>query len=697
MEETWKDSGVGLTQSQKQIRRDRWSKDYCHLKNAELETKHPKYKGRIVLPGDIVKDDSGSFAVRTGQGSPASQMTAAKVMDIVSRLPGCAGQAADAVSAYTQVKMEDAPILLKIPKSECPDIWIRLPRHKWPKSWSSMEDPVVPLELILYGHPLAGLIWEGQFEKILFQHGWEKVSNWECLFVNLEKGYYYVCVDDIKFAGKNPNINSMWKVLNKEVDLGEPTSFLDHVYLGCTQRECDTSNHIFDTSRTMFESRISAAATEKLPCLENMSISPWSYDMEGHAMTCVVRYCELANKTTQQLYKVSPPCIDDHHFKEEELKSVGELSKVCSQIVLKCLYLARIGRPDILWSVNKLARSITKWTKACDKRLNRLISNIHHTCEYRQYCHVSSTAQQCRLGLFQDSVFARDLEDWKSTSDGTLCIFGSHTFVPISWMCEKQTSVSHSSTESKIISLDAGLRMDGIPALDLWDLIVTVLHGNTNQSKQVQGDLSTSLTRKKKSWKGWWSGIVLILFPQTRILLIRKLCCTYLKTTKQWSRWLWREEVPTMSHVSRTHRVALDRLFDGINLDPKIQIKIRWQQKQTRRHFDKRNFQTWWVETIFCVFFNISHSSSITKCKAMSKRTQEDDGEEGVTAKSKPMTNLMSWCRVRDPAVLASTASENPGNAKSESQNVPLSSLNVQQTGTAKPVKSISPIQEKSM
>ena len=103
--------------------------------------------------------------------------------------------------------------------------------------------------------------------------------------------------------------------------------------------------------------------------------------MAGNAKKCVERHCELANKTTQQLYIVSTPCIDDHHFKEEELKSVGEISKVCSQIVLKCLSLARIGRPDILWSVNKFARSITKWTKACDKRLNRLISYIHHTCE----------------------------------------------------------------------------------------------------------------------------------------------------------------------------------------------------------------------------------------------------------------------------------------------------------------------------
>ena len=164
----------------------------------------------------------------------------------------------------------------------------------------------------------------------------------------------------------------------------------------------------------MFESRISAGATKKIPCSENLSISSWSYDMEGHARKCVERYCELANKTTQQLYRVSTLCIDDHHFKEEELKSVGKLSKVCSQIVLKCLYLACIGRPDILWSVNKLARSITKRTKACDKRLSRLISYIHHTCEYKQYCHVGNTAKQCRLGLFQNFDFAGDLEDSKN-------------------------------------------------------------------------------------------------------------------------------------------------------------------------------------------------------------------------------------------------------------------------------------------
>ena len=67
-----------------------------------------------------------------------------------------------------------------------------------------------------------------------------------------------VYVDDIKLTGKKQNLDSMWKVLSKEVDLGEPTSFLVHVFLGCTQRQCQINKDIVDNYRTMFESRISA-------------------------------------------------------------------------------------------------------------------------------------------------------------------------------------------------------------------------------------------------------------------------------------------------------------------------------------------------------------------------------------------------------------------------------------------------------
>ena len=183
-------------------------------------------------------------------------------------------------------------------------------------------------------------IWENPIEAWLGEN-----SNWECLFVQYEKGLFLsVCVDDIKLAGKKQNVDLMWKVLNKEVYLGEPTSFLDHVYLGCTQRQCKISKDIVDNYRAMFESRMSAVWTEKLPYSEIFRVSSWFYDMEGHAKKCVERYCELANRTTQHLYKVSTPCIDDHHFTEEEMKSVGKLSQVCS-----CSEMLALGRDWKTW------------------------------------------------------------------------------------------------------------------------------------------------------------------------------------------------------------------------------------------------------------------------------------------------------------------------------------------------------------
>ena len=249
--------------------------DLCHLKNAELEAKHQKYKGRVVLRGDIVKDDSGSYAVFTEQRSSASQMTAEKVMDIISRLPGCAGQAADAVSAYTQVKMEDAPKLLKI-------LNIGMFRHLdsfTDDTNGQNHGPVWKTQSFLMSEICTVILWqdyfwERQFQKILLKHGWEKVSHWECLFVHREQGLFLsMYVDDIKLAGKKQHIDAMWNVLNKEVDLGEPTSFLDHAYLGHIQRQCEISKVVVDNHRTMFESRISALETEKLPCSENLRMS----------------------------------------------------------------------------------------------------------------------------------------------------------------------------------------------------------------------------------------------------------------------------------------------------------------------------------------------------------------------------------------------------------------------------------------
>ena len=306
------------------------------------------------------------------------------------------------------------------------------------------------------------------------------------------------------------------------------------------------------------------------------------------------------------------------------------------------LILARIGRLDILWSVNKFARSITKWTKACHKRVSRLISYIHHTCEYKQYCHVGNIAKQCRLGLFQDSDFAGDLEDSKSTSGGTLCVFGSHTFVPISWMCKKQTSVSHSSTELENISLDAGLRSDGIPALEFWDLIVSVL-GNTNQSHKEQDDLlmnkrevrSTLHTQFKKRKP---SHVVINDLDYVDFIYSLNVKSSHqeallyvFEDNEAVIKMIIKGRNTTVRHVSRTHRVALDWVFDRMDLDHKIQIKYIDTKNQLADKLTQGNFTRDERNHLLCLF-NISHFSSTNWSEVMSKRTQKDSGHSKIEA-----------------------------------------------------------------
>ena len=265
---------------------------------------------------------------------------------------------------------------------------------------------------------------------------------------------------------------------------------------------------------------------------------------------------------------------------------------------------------------------------------------------------MGNTAKQCRLGLFQDSDFAGDLEDSKSTSGGTLCIFGSHTFVPISWMCKKQTSVSHSSTESEIISLDTGLRLDGLPALELWDLIVSVFgnasHVSDGTGKPVKG--------KNKFHNKINDVHDIDLVPSNVQSANREALLYVFEDNEAVIKMIMKGRSPTMRHVSRTHRVALDWLFDRINLDPKIQIKYIDTKNQLADILTKGNFtrDEW---NYLLTLFNISHFSSTPCIAAMAKRAQQDSGEERVTAKSRPMMNLTA----RTPSFVSSSPSSNPG------------------------------------
>ena len=176
------------------------------------------------------------------------------------------------------------------------------------------------------------------------------------------------------------------------------------------------------------------------------------------------------------------------------------------------------------------------------------------------------------------------LEDSKSTSGGSLCIFGSHTFVPVSWVCKKQTCVSHSSTELQIVSLDAGLRMDGIPALDLWDLVIYVLHSNPNQKqkfkkeredpshckaskKHVKSQCNTQVSQKHTELSN-------VVFVSSNVKSSHKGAMLYIfEESEAVIKMIIEGTSPTLRHVYRTNGVALDWLFDRTNLDHKFQIR----------------------------------------------------------------------------------------------------------------------------
>ena len=233
--------------------------DICHLKNADLEAKHQNYKGRVVLRGNIVKDDSGAYAVFTEQGSSASQMTAAKSW--ISS-PDCRVAMDNQQTQYLFIPKQKWKMLTNYRKF--PNRNVQTFGFVYHDTNGQNQGPAWKIQSFLLKGICMVIFWQeyygkGNLRKSFSKTVGSKFPNWECLFVHREKELFLsVYVDDLKLAGKKQNLDPMWKLLNKEVNLGEPTSSPDHVYLGCTQRQCEIKQRYCGQYRTMFASRISA-------------------------------------------------------------------------------------------------------------------------------------------------------------------------------------------------------------------------------------------------------------------------------------------------------------------------------------------------------------------------------------------------------------------------------------------------------
>ena len=288
-----------------------------------------------------------------------------------------------------------------------------------------------------------------------------------------------VYVDDFHMAGKEGQMKEAWDDLKQQMTFGDITPFHGNTYLGNTQQDIEIKQEFIDERSELWgellkeektktaqdfeptplkikpiskkKQKIQAKAkskprgrtSEPRQDMGDYSTTPiaaatfkkkvraWQYKMKGAAQGCVERYFELSGLKESSLKPVATPNIEDHLLAPEDFETKGILATCCSKAVLKCLYMVRLARPELYWAVNALAREVTKWNIACDKRLHRLISYIHWKGETCIISYIGDKPSDCNLFLFCDASFAGDLRDSRSTSGSLLCIVGPNTFCPI--------------------------------------------------------------------------------------------------------------------------------------------------------------------------------------------------------------------------------------------------------------------------
>ena len=302
------------------------------------------------------------------------------------------------------------------------------------------------------------------------------------------------------------------------------------------------------------------------------------------------------------LKSVATPCIDDHQLSQEDFTTKGELAPIAARVVLTALYVARLNRHDLLWAVNTLARQVTKWNQGCDKRLHRLISYMYHTQDYVPTSHVGDPPDKCVLALFVDASFAGDLQDSKSTTGGYMVLLGPNTYAPITWLCKKQGAVSHSSSEAEIIALDATVRMEGIPAMELWDLVIDVLCDPDPKAskKTIQRPLRSrddpfGVDYVTPNYKGGSGRAKLHILEDNEAVIQMVIKC----------------RAPNMRHCGRTHRVDLDWLIERIKEDTSMFIRYVNTKQQLADILTKGSFtQAAWE--ILCRMAQLAPSRTIT-------------------------------------------------------------------------------------
>ena len=155
-----------------------------------------------------------------------------------------------------------------------------------------------------------------------------------------------------------------------------------------------------------------------------------------------------------------------------------------------------------------------------DAQLHRLVCYLKSSLSYRQYSWVGDKLEDLQLHLYTDADLASDPEDSVSTSGAYLALVGPRTHVPLAHRSKRQTAVSHSSTESELVSADHGLKTLGLPALDLWEVLL----------QRKPGEVGLRMFQDNDA------------------------CCRVCRSGKN----------PNMVHIGRTHRISIAWLYEQL-------------------------------------------------------------------------------------------------------------------------------------
>ena len=197
-------------------------------------------------------------------------------------------------------------------------------------------------------------------------------------------------------------------------------------------------------------------------------VNVMSYDMRDFLVSCVDKYCELANVNRSTLKFAATPFHENkvaEPLKENEPQ--GRLQPIASRVLMKILFAARMARWDLLRCTQSLASRVTKWSKDCDVGLHRLVCYINSSLDVTMQGFIGDKITDCKLWLFCDADWAGE-RDSKSTSGCALFLVGPNTYYPLNAFSKKQTSITTSSTESEVVAANHGIRAQGLPSLSLW-------------------------------------------------------------------------------------------------------------------------------------------------------------------------------------------------------------------------------------